>query len=465
MYEVMCRHAGRATFMAAALVATVFLLISVPAGTDDVSAEAVEEWECGSPTLSDVKATLYSDGRLVISGKGSMADYTYDNKVTRDYTYPWVGHRDEITSIVVEEGVTRLGNYTFPKLTNVLSVSLPDSLESIGLHAFRYFGTASITVPANVTLVDHMAFDSLQGVEVLDLSKTDGLTVGNYLTSRTASLGEIRFGYNMEFAEYESFWGFDAVFEAPLEDEDGNRLTSLDGVEGFTFRSVPNDYGRAMYFVRQPESHSVTYLDDDGSALDIGQEDVGKGSRFELAVYPGSRDGYVFQGWLYGDEVLGPGTELEMGSADIVLRAVWKAIPADPVVRYDHGGLVAATGDPDSAAGLSDGIRISEGSTYTGLPDTAGYRHVGWRVGDVTVGPTAELLSTEAHTAFSLWEKIEDGGFVPTPEDGRWDDGAFASEEKGSGTGGEGDTEDILLIAIIAVVIAELAVLQISRRR
>lgn len=61
------------------------------------------------------------DLTLTISGTGPMPDYTSSDQL------PWKDGRDEITHIVIEEGVTHLGSYAFSKMKNLVSVALPES--------------------------------------------------------------------------------------------------------------------------------------------------------------------------------------------------------------------------------------------------------------------------------------------------------------------------------------------------
>ncbi len=175
-----------------------------------------------------------------------------------------------------------------------------------------------------------------------------------------------------------------------------------------------------------------------------------------------ARDGYMHVGWLIGDVEVGPTDEFVTRNSHTAI-SLWTAIP---MVVLDHHGLTDIVGGgAEGVSGLPSGLIISENTRYVQLPDTAGYRHIGWRIGDVTVGPTAKFLSTETHTAVSLWEEITNNGFVPTPDDGRWDDGIYIPEQKGSEQGWLGDSKNLLIVAILAVIIAELAVLQISRHK
>ncbi len=76
---------------------------------------------------------------LIISGNGSMADYTD--------TGPW---GTGITEITIGEGVTSIGEYAFKGCTGVVSVRIPASVASVGGCAFSgCSGLVSVTLGGN----------------------------------------------------------------------------------------------------------------------------------------------------------------------------------------------------------------------------------------------------------------------------------------------------------------------------
>ena len=84
-----------------------------------------------SGTCGDnLRWTLSDAGVLTISGTGEMKNYS------ELYPAPWYLNRAEIRMIVVEEGVTSIGNRAFRDLEHVLSVKLPSTLKDIGKYAF-----------------------------------------------------------------------------------------------------------------------------------------------------------------------------------------------------------------------------------------------------------------------------------------------------------------------------------------
>ncbi len=71
-------------------------------------------------------------GILTISGDGAMDNYTSANQT------PWYGYLSFTTfsSLIIEDGVTHIGNYAFYGLRGLVTVSLPNSVATIGHHAF-----------------------------------------------------------------------------------------------------------------------------------------------------------------------------------------------------------------------------------------------------------------------------------------------------------------------------------------
>lgn len=66
---------------------------------------------------------------LTISGEGSMANYEWGST-------PWSYYKEEITKAIIEEGITTIGDYAFCECSGLTSITIPNSLTSIGKGAF-----------------------------------------------------------------------------------------------------------------------------------------------------------------------------------------------------------------------------------------------------------------------------------------------------------------------------------------
>ena len=96
---------------------------------------------------------LDSEDTLTISGEGAMNNWEYSSDI------PWDSHRYNIVSVVIEDGVTSIGDDAFCNCDSLTSITLPDSLTSIGDEAFLSCnGLTSITLPDSLTSIGDMAF-------------------------------------------------------------------------------------------------------------------------------------------------------------------------------------------------------------------------------------------------------------------------------------------------------------------
>ena len=135
------------------LTLTLLLLITAAAGA----------WAQGPWTSGDCTVTL-NNGTMTVSGKGAMADYQFFND------RPWHNNRNDITSVVVESGVTTVGKYAFFNFANMTSVTLPEGLTRIGGSAFKPCGKlTSITIPSTVTSISTDAFFGCEGMTDVNL--------------------------------------------------------------------------------------------------------------------------------------------------------------------------------------------------------------------------------------------------------------------------------------------------------
>jgi len=113
---------------------------------------------------------------LTISGSGKMKSYS-DSSVA-----PWYTKRTKILSVVVEDGVTSIGDLAFLNCGRLTSVTIPGGVASIGYEAF--FGCsnlANVTIPRSVTFIGRDAFYNCWDLTDITFAHRfhDTLTIGS----------------------------------------------------------------------------------------------------------------------------------------------------------------------------------------------------------------------------------------------------------------------------------------------
>lgn len=85
--------------------------------------------ECGIHG-ANILWELDAEGILWIRGSGEMNNWSAPNRS------PWSEYLDQISRIVVAEGVTSVGDYAFCGSSSIIDIQLADSVKSIGEYAF-----------------------------------------------------------------------------------------------------------------------------------------------------------------------------------------------------------------------------------------------------------------------------------------------------------------------------------------
>lgn len=139
-----------------------------------VSASAAEEGSCGENAVWSFDGS----GTLTISGTGEISDWSSPMAI------PWAELRDEITAVVIGEGITKIGSGSFYASSKLASVTLPETLTIIAGSAFLRCETLSeITLPESVEFIGDSAFyccSSLASITILNDSCNiigDGSTI------------------------------------------------------------------------------------------------------------------------------------------------------------------------------------------------------------------------------------------------------------------------------------------------
>ena len=169
----------------------------------------------------------YSDlnGKLWLVGEGAMSNYsTYENT-------PWAKNGRDPQSVVIVDGVTKIGSNAFA-YESLTDVEMPDeSLLEIGEGAFKGTLIRSIWMSQSTSLIGREAFANCKYLKDINIPKSV-VSVGEYAFSGTAlNELELKFGENTRVIENFAFEGGTASY-----------LTFTEGVQKISTGAFQGEY-------------------------------------------------------------------------------------------------------------------------------------------------------------------------------------------------------------------------------
>ena len=159
------------------------------AGMTSVSARWTELKVLASGWSGYTTWKLTEDGVLTVyptdqtyNGKCNMRNYW---KVDGVLTLPWSDYAEQITAVVVKEGVNAIGQMAFYELPNLESVTLAGSVEEVRNYAFKNCkALTTVNGSENVQFVREGAFYGCSALESFDFA--ENCTVESWAFSRTS---------------------------------------------------------------------------------------------------------------------------------------------------------------------------------------------------------------------------------------------------------------------------------------
>lgn len=100
---------------------------------------------------------------LTIRGGGAMYNYSSS-------TVPWYAQKSKITSVVIGNGVTSIGDYAFEDCSALKKLDIPQSVTEIGSKAFRGCSAlTSLELPQTVNRIGNTAFQGCSNLETINI--------------------------------------------------------------------------------------------------------------------------------------------------------------------------------------------------------------------------------------------------------------------------------------------------------
>ncbi len=212
-------------------------------GTVSLNVQVVEYGKDKSHQCGDNITWEYNNRTLTFTGSGDMYDYTatYNNKneiISSDV--PWADGVNHVEKVVVENGITSIGNASFSCFNKLGDVKLPDSLTEIGDATFACcIALSNISIPDSVTSIGSEAFIKCLALTSIELS--DNLeSISPKMLYSCRALEDIVLPDSLMSIEKNAFGYCVALTDISLPE----KLTFIDeysfyGCEGFTEVTIP----------------------------------------------------------------------------------------------------------------------------------------------------------------------------------------------------------------------------------
>ena len=208
-----------------------------------------------------------SSGSLFISGTGAMTDFR------SSYSVPWYFDLPSIQTVIIDSGVTSIGNYAFNTCINLSGVVIPDSVTRIGNNAFADCSLADITIPDSVTGIGDHAFMFCGAFT--DLTIPDGVTyIGDGAFSFCGTLTSVTIPGSVIYIGQGAFQPCPCLATITVDERNANYSSDEYGVLYNKDKTVLIKYPSGNTSVEFTVPDGVTRIDDDAFCYTDSLESV-----------------------------------------------------------------------------------------------------------------------------------------------------------------------------------------------
>lgn len=339
----------------------------------------------------NIYATLDETGTLTLSGTGAMWDGSkvlyrkYHGSGWYDYyeyyrssetkTVKIAGKDtyidDLVYKIVVNDGITSIGNYAFYEFTKLQSLSISSSVTSIGEYAFYHASALhTVTVPGTVRKIGIGAFQSSgltsctlnKGIQTIDNSAfrdtslkylviPDGITMIGEYAFYMSSLETVTIPQNITIIKTNAFSYSNVTatiysMDVMIADRAFGSSSTLIANRGSSAEKYAStNSGITFKYIPYP---STVYFDANGGSVDTDHKSLMSEELYGPLPTP-VRSGYRFNGWFTapngGTQILP--TTVVTAKTDSTLYASWSRVnvskPSKPAAKNGKAKQIRIT--------------------------------------------------------------------------------------------------------------------------
>lgn len=304
--------------------------VETPDGGSQTDSSNHGTWANGSWQYDD------STNRLFVTGSGELTSTfkTSDGKALNLASYL---SNKALTSIVLTEGITGVGADVFftDYGIDVQSVSLPNTLTSIGSNAFRNIKAKKFKISANLSSIGANAFYG-SNVNSFDLSDTKVEAIGNYAFANCKNLTSINLPKVLKTI------GDGAFYSSSLKSVDVPQSVASIGKAAFTdclslWKVKINNPQTNIYFEGKNSANNAIGFDSKGNRITLKSGSRAQAESFVVIDAPVESKGFD-----YAEKtsliIMGDDNNADVsGYVDYTYRTKWHYFADTKTLYVEHG--------------------------------------------------------------------------------------------------------------------------------
>lgn len=304
--------------------------VDAPDGGPQTDSSNHGTWANGSWQYDD------STNRLFIAGNGELTSTfkTSDGKALNLASYL---SNKALTSIVLTEGITGVGTGVFftDYGIDVQSVSLPNTLTSIGSNAFRNIKAGRIKFSNNLKSIGENAFYGSE-LNFVDLSDTKVESISNFAFANCKKLSSIKLPKNLKTI------GDGAFYSSTIKSVDVPQSVVSIGKSAFTdclslWKVKLNNPQTNIYFEGENSANNAIGFDSKGNRITLKSGSRAKNESFVVIDAPVESKGFD-----YAEKtrliIMGDDSNADVsGYVDYTYRTKWHYFADTKTLYVEHG--------------------------------------------------------------------------------------------------------------------------------
>lgn len=377
----------------------------------DASTKSIGSYNIEIPTeLNDIRVT-------------GLGDYSFAVDADSDAGYPGNSLCRNIHSVTIPESVTSIGKYAFARCSSLTSLKLGENIKTIGDHAFYYcIKLESVTIPQSVTFMGDRAFTGCAQLNSLTINDA-AISIGDWTFDECYKLTTLSLGEKIktigDYAFYDCRILNNVTIPQSVTSIGDHAFGGCYEMDSFTIKDATTSIGKYAF----SDCQSLTTLSLGENITTIGDDAFRSCYKLETITLPAGLASFgncligcpAGRKWDYHGNPINP-----IGA--IYYNNDWdhaKELPGYNVLKnrnflylckvtFDaNGGTL--TDDPEVPVYKTEKITDTKANDLTAIndPTRAGYKFTGWYTEDGKDGKLFDVdktAITEDITLHAGWE-------------------------------------------------------------